>query len=159
MKWVERGTGTMSGRINPILQMTREAIEAGKPLEVRKIRQLRAESKQAATIFKAVFWVGIVLFNLVLWAPMPIALSKTVLYTVAFIVLVIALVVPILGLRKHQMNIELLKVNKQSLKRKTVNEAGRVYMEKVKWQDRPFINAEFELLDGSKWSDSPDRND
>ena len=149
----------MSGRINPILQMTREAIEAGKPLEVRKIRQLRAESKQAATIFKAVFWVGIVLFNLVLWAPMPIALSKTVLYTVAFIVLVIALVVPILGLRKHQMNIELLKVNKQSLKRKTVNEAGRVYMEKVKWQDRPFINAEFELLDGSKWSDSPDRND
>jgi len=149
----------MSGKINPILEMTREAIEAGKPLEVKTIRQLRAENQQASTIYKSVFWAGIVIFNLLLWAPLPIVVAKTVLYTIAFIVLVIALIVPILGLRKHQMNLELLKVNKQPLKRKTVNETGRVYMEKIKWQDRPFINAEFELLDGSKWSDAPEQDD
>ena len=71
----------------------------------------------------------------------------------------IALNVPVLGLRKHQMNLELLKVNKQAFKKKTVNATGRLYMEKVKWQDRPFINAEFELLDGSKWSGTPDQDD
>ena len=145
----------MSGKLNPILEITQAAIDAGKPLEVKKIRQLRAVSKQAVTTFKAVFWAGIVIFNLVLWAPLPIAVPKAVLYATAFIVLAIAIVVPILGLRKHQMNLELLKVNKQTLKRKTLNETGRVYVDKVKWQDRPFINAEFELLDGSKWSDAP----
>ncbi len=149
----------MSNKINPILEITQAAIDAGKPLEVKKIRQLRAVSKQAVMIFKSVFWVGIVIFNLLLWAPLPIAVPKTVLYAIAFIVLAIAIIVPILGLRKHQMNLELLKVNKQTMKRKTVNETGRVYMDKVKWQDRPFINAEFELLDGSKWSDTPDQDD
>jgi len=149
----------MSNKINPILEITQAAIDAGQPLEVKKIHQLRAVSKQAVTIFKSVFWVGIVIFNLVLWAPLPFVVPKTALYAIAFIVLAIALVVPIIGLRKHQMNLELLKINKQALKRKTVNETGRVYMDKVKWQDRPFINAEFELLDGSKWSDTPDQDD
>jgi len=149
----------MSSRTNPVIETTREAIQAGKPLEVSKIRQLRAESKRAAMIFKTVFWVGIIIFNLILWAPLPIVVAKTVLYAIAFTVLAIALVVPIAGLRKHQLSLELLKVNRDALKRKTVNETGRVYMDKVKAQDRPFINAEFELLNGSKWSDAPGRQD
>jgi hypothetical protein len=149
----------MSGRSNPITAIVGEAIHAGKPLEVAKIKQLRAESKRAVTIFKSIFWVGIVIFNLLLWAPLPIVVAKTVLYTIAFIVLAIALVVPIIGLRKHQMNLELLKVNKDTLKRKTVNETGRVYMDKVKSRDRPLINAEFELLNGSKWSDGAELDD
>jgi len=149
----------MSGRSKPITVIVGEAIQAGMPLEVAKIKQLRAESKQAVTIFKSIFWVGIVIFNLLLWAPLPIVVAKTVLYAIAFIVLAIALVVPIIGLRKHQMNLELLKVNKDTLKRKTVNETGRVYMDKVKSRDRPLINAEFELLNGSKWSDGPNRGD
>ena len=149
----------MSSKINPILMITREAIEEGKPLEVRTIRKLRAENKQATVIYKAVFWAGIVIFNLLLWAPLPFAVSKTALYAMAFTVLAIALIVPVLGLRKHQMNLELLKVNKQAFKKKTVNATGRLYMEKVKWQDRPFINAEFELLDGSKWSGTLDQDD
>jgi len=149
----------MSGRSNPVAAIVGEAIQAGKPLEVAKIRQLRAESKQAVMIFKSVFWVGIVIFNLLLWGPLPIAVPKTVLYVVAFIILAIALVVPIVGLRKHQMSLELLKVNKDTLKRKTVNETGRVYMDKVKALDRPLINAEFDLLNGSKWSDAPGRSD
>ena len=146
----------MSRRSNTITAIVGEASQAGKPLEVAKIKQLRAVSRQAVTIFKSVFWVGIVIFNLLLWAPLPIVVPKTVLYAAAFIVLAVALVVPIVGLRKHQMNLELLKVNKETLKRKTVNETGRAYMDKVKSLDRPLINAEFELLQGSKHSNPAD---
>jgi hypothetical protein len=141
----------MSSKENTILQLTKEAIERGEALKVSEIRSLRAESNKAAGILKGVFWVGIAIFNIALWAPLPIAIDKTILYVVAFSVLVIAVVVPIVGLRKHNLNLELLKVNKEPLKKKTANEAGRVYIDKVNKADRPFINAEYELLYGSKW--------
>lgn len=144
----------MSSKVNPVIQMVKEAIEAGEPVEVRKIREMREQSKQAVSIMTATFWVGIVIFNLALWVPLPIAVSKPVLYGVAAIALVVAVIVPILGLRKHKMILELLKVNKEPLKKKTANEAGRVYIDKVKKLDRPFINAEYELLYGSKWESS-----
>ena len=149
----------MSKTSNPVLAITGEAIAAGKPLAISRIRELRAASKRSATIFKSVFWIGIVIFNLALWAPLPFTLPKPTLYIIAFGVLAVALVVPIWGLRKHQMNLELLKVNRETLKKKTVNETGRVYMDKVKAQDRPLINAEFELLNGSKWSDVVDQGE
>jgi hypothetical protein len=53
------------------------------------------------------------------------------------------------------MILELLKVNKEPLKKKTASEAGRVYIDKVKNQDRPFVNVEYELLYGSKWAEKP----
>ncbi len=136
-----------------VMALAREAIAAGKPLEVRTIRQLRAKNRQAATLYKAIFWVGIVLFNVALWVPLPIAFDRAVHVSVAVVSLLVAVVVPIIGLRKHQFDLELLKVNKDSLPRKTVNETGRVYMDKVKAADRPFINAEYQLLYGSKWPD------
>lgn len=141
----------MSRKINPAIEMVKEAIAAGEPVEVRKIREMRAQSKQAVSLMTAAFWVGIIVFNLALWVPLPIAVSKPVLYAVAALALVMAIVVPILGLRKHKMILELLKVNKEPLKKKTANEAGRIYIDKVKKLDRPFINAEYELLYGSKW--------
>lgn len=149
----------MSKTSNPVLAITGEAIAAGKPLAISRIRELRAASKRSATIYKSVFWIGIVVFNLALWAPLPFTLPKTTLYAIAFGVLAVALVVPIWGLRKHQMSLELLKVNREPLKKKTVNETGRAYLDKVKAQDRPLINAEFELLHRSKWSDAGDQGD
>ena len=149
----------MNSKINPVIQLAKQAIEAGRPLEVRKIRELRAISQRAVTICKAVFWIGIVVFNLALWAPLPVAVAKPVLYLVAGLALVIAIIVPILGLRKHQMILELLKVNKEPLKKKTASEAGRIYIDKVKNLDRPFINVEYELLYGSKWTEKPQAGD
>lgn len=70
---------------------------------------------------------------------------------IAFAALVISLVVPILGLRRHQANLELLKVAGETPKKKTTDEAGRAYIDQVKKQGRPFINAEFKALEGSKW--------
>lgn len=141
--------------MNPVLLLTRDAIDAGQPLDVKTIRELRAQNRQAVMVYKTVFWVGIIIFNLCLWVPLPFAVSKTVLYVMAAVALVTALVVPIVGLRKHQSSLELLKVNKDPLKKKVVGGTGRVYMEKVRAMDRPLINAEYTLLDGSKWSGPP----
>jgi hypothetical protein len=142
----------MSRKMNPVLLIVQDAIAAGRPLEVKTIRELRARSRQAVMAYKAVFWVGIIIFNLCLWVPLPFAVGKTVLYVMAAVALVAALVVPILGLRKHQMSLELLKIKKDPLKKKVVSDAGQVYLEKVKTLDRPLVNAEYSLLDGSKWS-------
>jgi len=141
----------MSRKINPVDLRVREAIKKGKPLTVKEIKALRAESQKASTLFKSIFWTGIIIFNLALWVPLPITVNQTLLYLIAFVALVVALAVPLPALRKHQVSLHLLKVNKQPLKKKTANEAGKVYIDQVKHQDRPFINAEFELLDGSKW--------
>ena len=146
----------MSNKINPIHQIVKEAIDQEKALETREIRALRAQSKKAVTLLKSTFWVGIAIFNLALWAPLPVQINQTLLYVISFVALVVALVVPILGLRKHQANLELLKLSKETPKKKTASEAGRVYIDQVKKQERPFVNAEFELLDGGKWSAKAD---
>ena len=142
----------MSKKVNPIHQIVDEAIKNGRVLSVKEIRDLRAQSEKASTLFKSIFWGGIVVFNLALWVPLPFVINQTLLYVIASIALVMALAIPIPGLRKHQVSLDLLKVNKQPLKKKTANEAGRAYIDQVKQQDRPFIKAEFELLDGSKWA-------
>lgn len=146
----------MSRKINPVEQIVNDAIQKGVPLTVQEIRALREESRKASTLFKSIFWVGIVIFNLALWVPLPFQVNQELLYLIAFVALVVAIAVPLPGLRKHQVSLDLLKVNKQALKKKTANEAGRVYIDKVKQQDRPFIQAEFVLLDGSKWENKAD---
>lgn len=147
----------MSRKSNPVIELTKAAIATGEPLEVRKIRELREQSKKAVTALTAAFWVGIVVFNVALWVPLPTTISRPTLYAVAAVALVVA-IVPIFGLRKHKMILELLKVNKENLKKKTASEAGRVYIDKVKKRDRPFINAEYELLYGSKWQEQTERD-
>ena len=142
----------MSDKINPIHQIVKEAIDKGVALEAKEVRELRGQSKKAIVVFKSVFWAGIVIFNLALWVPLPMVVNKTILYGVAFLALIIAVVVPILGLKKHQVSLELLKVTKQPLKKRTASDAGKAYIDQVKKQDRPFIIAEFEALEGSKWT-------
>ena len=141
----------MNRKINPVQQLVKEAIENGTALKAKDIRALRAESKKVATILKSVFWVGIIVFNLSLWAPLPIPFSKNILYLISFIALLAAMIAPFMGLRKHHISLDLLKVTKEVPKKKTASVAGRVYIDLVKRQERPFINAEFELLDMSKW--------
>jgi len=105
-----------------------------------------------------VFWVGIAIFNLALWAPLPIELNRSFLYLVAFLALIVALVVPIIGIKKHQVIRELLKVNKEIPKKKTINEKARVYIDQVKNLDRPLLNVEIELLKDSKWAAKPEED-
>jgi hypothetical protein len=149
----------MGNKSNEIYQLVQEAIDNGSALEAKDIRELRAKSKKATTLFKSVFWVGIAIFNMALWLPLPIEINRTVLYAIAFLALIIAVVVPILGLKKHQVNLELLKLTTEALKKKTASESGKVYINQVKKQDRPFVAAEFELLNGSKWSAKAEDSD
>lgn len=142
----------MSKKSNSIKQIFEEAIEEGVAVEARKIIDLRAASKKAIVIYKGVFWVGIAIFNIALWVPLPIEVNRTFLYLVAFLALIVAVVVPILGIKKQQLILEMLKVNKGSLKKKAVDEKAWVYVEQVKNLDRPLLNLEFELLEGSKWA-------
>lgn len=142
----------MAKKNNPIHQLVRDAIEKGSALEAKDIRSLREQRKKSITLLKSVFWVGIVIFNLALWVPLPIEVSKPVLYGVAFAALAIAVIAPMLGLKQHHIDLELLKVNKQIPKKKTASEAGRVYIDQVKKQERPFVNVEVEMLEGSKWA-------
>jgi hypothetical protein len=143
---------------NVILKIVEEAIASKEPLSVKFIRELRDRNKKAVFGYKAVFWIGIAVFNLALWVPLPITINGTLLNLIAFVSLAIAVIVPIIGLKKHQMNLELLKVNKNSLKKKTLGPQALAYWDKLKQQDRPLINAEFTLLEGSKWPDKPGPN-
>lgn len=143
----------MAKKNNPIYQLVRDAIDKGSALEAKDIRALREQRKKSITLLKSVFWVGIVIFNLALWVPLPIDVSKSVLYGIAFAALAIAVVAPMFGLKQHHIDLELLKVNKQVPKKKTASEAGRVYIDMVKKQERPFVNVEVELLEGSKWQE------
>ncbi len=149
----------MSDRINPIKQIVQQAIDQGAALEAKDVRALRARSKKSILLFKSVFWGGIIVFNLALWAPLPFAIDRSLLYLIALVALVVAIVVPIIGLRKHQMNLELLRVADQQPKKKTASDQGRVYIDLVRQQDRPFVNAEFELLEGSKWAASAGKSE
>jgi hypothetical protein len=147
----------MTEQSNPIKQIIAQAINQGMALEAKDVRALRARSKKAILLFKSVFWAGIVIFNLVLWAPLPIEINRSLLYLIALVSMVVAIVVPIIGLKKHQMNLELLRVASQQPKKKTANDKGRTYIDQVRQQDRPFVNAEYELLEGSKWAASEEK--
>ncbi len=43
----------MSDKINPIYQIVKEAIDNGVALEAKDVRELRAESKKAVSLFKS----------------------------------------------------------------------------------------------------------
>lgn len=140
----------MIDKLTPIHQLVQNAIGEGRALEAKDIRALRAQSKKAITLIKGVFWVGIAVFNLLLFVPLPFAVNRTFAVVVALLALLAAVIVPILGLKKHQVNLELLKVNQAPINKKSVNDSGRVYLDQVRKQDRPLVNVEFELLEGSK---------
>lgn len=138
----------MEESCNPVYQIVQRAIETGGALTAKDVRELRAKSKKAVVLCKSVFWVGIALFNTALWVPLPFEVNRTLLYAVALVSLVTAVVVPLVGLKKHQLSLELLKVSQVMPKKKTVTEKGRSYIDQVRKQDRPFINVEVALLQG-----------
>jgi hypothetical protein len=142
----------MSDRRSQLHVEVQNAIDQGAALETKDILALRTGSKKAILLCKSIFWIGIALFNLFLWVPLPIVISRAILLTAAFICLLAAIVVPLVGLKKHQLRLELLKVNKDPLKKKILSEAGRAYLDQVRRQDRPLVNIEYELLEGSRWS-------
>jgi hypothetical protein len=149
----------MSSRNNAIMEIVRQAIDRGVALEGQEVRSLRTRSKNIVARLKGVFWGGIVIVNLALWVPLPVAIDRYVLNGIALVALAVAIAVPFFGLKKHQMNLEMLKLTDRQPKKKTASAQGRIYIDQVKQQDRPFIVAEFELLEGGKWSSAAEQGD
>ena len=149
----------MSERNNAIRELVRQAIDRGVALEGKDLRVLRARSKSIVTRLKGFFWGGIAIVNLALWVPLPVAIDQIVLNGIALIALAVAIVVPFFGLKKHQMNLEMLKLTDRRPRKNTASDKGRIYIDQVKKQDRPFIVAEFDLLEGSKQTSTVDQDD
>ena len=134
--------------MHPIHQTVAEAMDSGTPLTVKDLRELRNRSQKAITNFKGFFWVGVVVLNLVLWVPMPF--DKTLVVGAAAVIMVVAFVVPIIGLRKHNKALALLEASLVAPKPRNASEAGKAYIEQVRKEGRSFVVAEYEVIEGSR---------
>ena len=135
-------------KTNPIHVAVNNAISTGTALTAGDIRNLREKSAQSIKAYKACFWVAIIIFNLAIWVPLPI--SKVLLIVLAVLSLAIALIVPILGIRKHQKILELLEDSSSGPKKSGAGGARRDYIEQVRKEGRNFVKAEMEALEGSR---------
>lgn len=138
----------MAQKTHPIKQMVLDAIAGGYTVTGERIQQLRDKSYKEISVLKMVFWVAIGLFNLMVWYPFPAPISATLRWSVGVGALLVAIIFPILGIRRHRGHLAQLEDCTQGPKRRKVNAAGRQYMDRVKKQGRVFVRAEFTLLEG-----------
>jgi hypothetical protein len=141
----------MGKKINPIHQLVADAINNGTTLSVEDLKKLRNLSEQKVKTFKISFWVAIAIINLMIWVPLPFRIPGTVLIAIGVICAGFAFSVPIVVIRKHQQCLELLKLASQGPKRRSTSDAGQKYIDRVKGEGRSFIQAEFDLLEGSRY--------
>lgn len=145
---LESGRGEVKVKTNPIHVAVNHAITTGKALTAGDIRNLREKSVQSIKAYKACFWVAIVIFNLAIWVPLPV--GKGLVIALAALSLAIALIVPVLGIRKHQQFLELLEDSSAGPRKSGLRDVGRIYIEEVRKEGRNFVKAEMEALDGSR---------
>ena len=138
----------MAQMINPIVQMVLDGIAGGYAVSAERIEQLRTKSAKEVSLLKRVFWIALGLFNLMVWYPFSTPISETLRWTVGIGALLIALIFPTFGIRRHRGYLEQLADSTQGPKRRKADDAGRKYMDGVKKQGRVFIRAEFVVLEG-----------
>ncbi len=143
----------MTQKVHPVRQMVLDAIAGGYAISAERIQQLRDKSKKEIYILKGVFWIAIGIFNLMVWYPFSTPISDTLRWTVGLGALLVAIVFPVIGIRRHQGFLKQLEDSTQGPKRRKVDESGRKYMDLVKKQGRFFVRAEFAQLEGE---DLPD---
>jgi hypothetical protein len=140
-----------SKKINPIHQLVRDSIHNNTTLSVIDLRKLRSLSEQKVKTFKISFWVAIAIINLMIWVPLPFRIPGALLITIGVVCAGYAFSVPIVMIRKHQQSLELLKLVSQGPKRRSASDAGQKYIDRVKQEGRSFIQAEVDLLEGSRY--------
>jgi len=142
----------MEMKPNQIHRLVEAGIENGTSLSVAELRKLRNLSEQKVKTFKTSFWIAVVLLNLLIWVPFPFEIPLSVKVSIGILCLCYALSVPIVMIRKHQQRLESLKLAPQGPKRRSAADAGQHYIDRVRTEGRSFIQAEFDLLAGSKYS-------
>ena len=138
----------MKKKIHPVRQMVVDAIAGGYAISGERIQQLRDKSKKEIYILKGVFWFAIGLFNLMVWYPFSTPIPDSLRWAVALGALLVAIVFPVIGIRRHQGYLGQLEDCNQGPKRRKTDDSGRLYMDMVKKQRRFFVHAEFLELEG-----------
>jgi len=140
----------MERKPNPIHRMVEDGINNGTAPTVADLRDLRHRSEQKVKTFKISFWVAIAIINLMIWVPLPFKIPFAVLFGIGLLCVGFAFSVPIIMIRRHQQCLESLKLVSQGPKRRSASDAGQKYIDRVKEEGRSFIQAELDLLEGSK---------
>ena len=138
----------MAHKIHPVRQMVVDAIAGGYAVSDERIQQLRAKSERKISLLKGVFWVAIGLFNLMVWYPFSAPIPQALRWTVGLGSLLVAIVFPIIGIRRHRGYLLQLEECTQGPKRRKTDDSGRQYIDLVKKQGRFFVRAEFSVLEG-----------
>jgi hypothetical protein len=130
---------------NPIHGAVENAIRGGTALTAGDIRALREKSSRAITAFKAVFWIALAVFNLLIWVELPIARSLLV----ALLILApgVGIIVPMLGIRRQQGLLALLEDASSAPKERRADEPARAYIGQVRKEGRRFVKAEAQVLE------------
>jgi hypothetical protein len=142
----------MEQQLNPIHKFIEERIVIGSPPTVAELRGRRTQSEQKIKTFKISFWVAVAIINLMIWVPFPFKIPTLVMIIVGILCVGFAFSAPIIVIRKHAQCLESLKIVSQGPKRRSANVAGQKYIDLVKAEGRSFIQAEVDILAGSKYS-------
>lgn len=140
----------MSKSVEPLRQLFRDAISGDYVISAERINQLRAKSEKEISNLKMVFWIAIGLLNLMIWDPFTLSIPTSMRIIGGVGSLVIALLFPLVGIRRHKQYLYQLEDSFLGPKRRNTDDAGRRYMDKVKQQGRVFVRVEYELLQGEE---------
>ena len=140
----------MEQKSNQIHRLVEAGIENGTSLTVAELRELRNLSERKVKTFKVSFWIAIAILNLLVWIPIPLEIPLPIKIGSGILCLAYALSFPIIMIRKHQQCLESLKPVSQGPKRRSADDAGQHYIDLVRAEGRSFIQAEIDLLAGSK---------
>jgi len=137
----------MTEKTDHILLHIEKAIDQGEPPTVETLRRLRNQADKGANLGKVCLWGGIVGLNLLIWVPLPMAIPKILFFALCGICLAIAILVPIVVMKKYRLAQEWLKAASDRPKKRQTSEKGKVYIDAVKKEGRDFVKAEVELLE------------
>lgn len=141
----------MAAQPSLIHQLIQTAIDNGTTPDVDELRRLRRQSEKQVKTFKTSFWVAIAIINIMIWVPFPFRIPLPLMVVVGLGCAGFAFSAPILVIRKHQRCLEALKIVGQGPKRRSASDTGQKYIDRVKQEGRSFIQAEVELLEGSRY--------
>lgn len=144
----------MSKQTSPIHQRLAGAIDQGSPPTVADLKQLRRHSEQQVKAFKISIWVAIGIINLLIWVPLPFNLPPGVLIVTGVLCVGYVFSIPIVMIRRHLRCLEALKLASRGPKRRLASSAGQRYLDQVKDQGRTFVQAELELLEDNRPTES-----
>ncbi len=140
----------MSFKFNSIHRTVQDALSQGRALSRKEILGLREKNRRAITAYKATFWAAIIVFNVLVWVPLPFELNLIARLAIGATCLVVAFIPPIFGIKQHQRRLERLRDSPRGPKKGKAGAEGKTYIENVRKENRTFIIAEVEVLEGQE---------